>query len=192
MKALAADPVAHNQQNERVTRRSAALNFATWFLPALILCIVLARGAVHVQSLWAPLGVFPLLVGAALGAVVVGLTLLAAPQQRGTLLAGTLLLTFVTVISEHYFFFRIETLNRHAALEVAKAKNPAARAVQMPPPELGPAAFVQFIKSRAEPSRVAFWAVDALLVALAATLTVSFGARRNLSADRRSPPAEVT
>ena len=192
MKALAVAAVSENQQNEGAALRPGALRFVTWFLPALALCVVLARVAVHVQSFWAPLGVFSLLVGATLGAVIVGLVLLSGSQRRQTLFAGTLFLSVVTVVSEHYFFFRTETLNRQATIETAKAKNPAVQAVHMPPPELGPAGFVQFVRNKAAPSRIAIWVLDALLVALGATITVALAVRSSHPAEQKVLLSEAT
>jgi hypothetical protein len=74
-------------------------------LAAPILGAIFARGAVSVQAVWAPLLIFPLVVGSCLGLLLAGLIRLGQIGHRATFWSGAILTVAVAVAGQHYFSF---------------------------------------------------------------------------------------
>lgn len=144
----------------------------------------LAWAAVTVQAYFAPWLVFPLLLGAVLGATGVGLMRLCQVGHRGTLLLGTLTAALVTVGGQHYIGYR-------TARDVAQQEAETFRLARQFKPELlkGSApmpaeGFVQFMRWEAARGRPigsytaqgllawGTWVLDGLLVLAAAVAVV--------------------
>src|SRR5271165_4010471 len=83
-----------------------------WTLAAAIVGAVIARLAVWAQGFWAPLVIFPLLVGCGIGLLLFGLMRLGGVGHRATIWSGAVLAVAVAVAGQHYFSF----LDFHAAL----------------------------------------------------------------------------
>ncbi len=144
---------------------------------------VVAWVAVQVERFAAPVLLFSLLVGAVLGATLVGMMRLAHVGHRWTLLSGTVLAVSVAVVGQHYLNF--QSARREVREEVDRyrlAKSAFGDIVlgEMPVP---PAGFVDYMHWRTARGfgflghnargtlAWAIWACDALLV-LAATVAL--------------------
>jgi hypothetical protein len=77
-----------------------------WLVAAPLLGAIAAWGGMIGQSYWAPLGLFPILVGVGLGAMLVGLMRVAQVGHRPTLFSGAVLAAAVAVAGQHYLSFR--------------------------------------------------------------------------------------
>ena len=174
MDSAQADTVATSPRSAE-KQTSPVVRFMSWFLPCSIFCVVIARGAVLVQARWAPLVVFSLLLGMLLGGVIAAMIALAGGQRAAIVLPATAALALLLIVSEHFFFFRD---GRLADYEKALAKNPTARLVEIPFPDLSMRSFLQFVRSNANPGRAALHAV---LVLAAAVVTVAMAARSRSS-----------
>ena len=164
----------------RVGRFVAAQAFI-WIVAAPILGAAVARGAVWAQSFWAPLVIFPLLVGCGLGLLLAGLMRLGQVGHRTTLWIGALLAVTVAVAGEHYFSF----LDSKAAMISQKPQCLAIEDFQemMPDATTDFARFMQRQADRGRPVTAEFtirgvavwasWALDGLLMLLA-TLTIIY------------------
>lgn len=158
------------------------LQVAVWQPAYLALGAMAGWMAVVAQSYFAPLVIFPLLVGVGLGAMIVGLTRLTQVGNRRTLWLGTLLAVLVTVLGQHYFNYRLTRSAQQQRFEkfrIAKENFPKDVVGQIPQP---PPNFLAFMRREAAEGRdmdvldytatgaMAWlsWAVDGLLI-LAAT-----------------------
>jgi hypothetical protein len=139
----------------------------------------LVGGAASVAQSWfAPLFLFPLLVGIVLGAVLVTLLRTTQTAHRATLIVGSLLAMSAATVAQHYGSYRVWTHRLDAKSEMARAAFADL-----------PHSFPQFLRWEANrgrplfagrlwPGRVArgpwvwaSWALDALLV-LVGTLAI--------------------
>lgn len=169
---------------QRVGRFVASHAFI-WMLAAPVLGGVVARGAVWAQNLWAPLVIFPLLVGCGLGLSLAGLMRLGQIGHRATLWTGTLLAVAVAIAGEHYISF----LDFKAAAIAQKPQGLSLGAFQafqemrMPDATTDFARFMQRQADRGRPVTAEFalrgaaawvsWGLDGLLMLLA-TLTIVY------------------
>ena len=163
--------------------RLAAL--VAWFATALVAGLILARLAVLVQihAQFAPLIVFPLLLGTLLGAVVAGLMLLFGVNRKSALWA-TAILALATVAAEHYFFFCAQREREFAkAYERARKDRPSLDIADVPRPGLGLNQFVDYVRSQAAYPRPLLWLLDAALVLIAA-VGIVLGVLRSVTAPR--------
>jgi hypothetical protein len=143
------------------------------------------------QSYWAPLVLFPILVGVGLGAMLVGLTRVIQFGHRPTLFGGAVLAAAVAIAGQHYLSFW-EARNREKRqdaelIEKAREACPElfqGRQVQPPDNFLGymreQAALGRRLAAGWQAAGVwawASWAVDGLLL-LAATIAVMLPAVR--------------
>ena len=146
------------------------------FLPGAILLGGLVGGAaahVTAQTHFAPLVLYPLLVGVVLGAVLFVLLRATQTANRPTVVLGAVLAVLAAVWAEHYVSYRV-TVGRQEAnrqLQLARAAFG---------PDLGrPAGFCDYLRSAAQHGRPLFgdwvargrwawaaWAVDAILLLL--------------------------
>jgi hypothetical protein len=171
---------------------------AAWLIAAPLVGAIAAWGAMIGQSYWAPLGLFPILVGVGLGAMLVGLMRVAQIGHQPTLFAGAVLAVAVAVAGEHYLSFH-ELWRRYAdrpdaeALQQARAKAPELfEGRRIGPPD----SFLQYMQEQAAlglplvAGRKAtgswawmIWAIDGLLV-LGAAIAVMIPAARQPYCDR--------
>ncbi|MEI8376851.1 MAG: hypothetical protein WCJ35_28895 [Planctomycetota bacterium] len=167
----------------RVGRFVAAQAFI-WIVAAPILGAAVARGAVWAQSFWAPLVIFPMLVGCGLGLLLAGLMRLGQVGHRATLWTGTLLAVTVAVAGEHYFSF----LDFKAAVIAQKPQGlsivafQAFQEMRMPDATTDFARFMQRQADQGRPVTAEFtlrgaaawasWALDGLLMLLATLMIV--------------------
>jgi hypothetical protein len=154
---------------------------AIWLPGCLLLGALAAWAAVDAQSYFAPLLIFPLLVGIGLGTVLVLLMRVGQVGHRPTILLGTALAVLAAVVGQHYFGFlavRQRDRQQTTALEKAKAALPelAARLPAAPPEN-----FFEFMRQQAGKGRSIFnlieardsgawalWTIEGLLTAAAA------------------------
>ena len=167
--------------------RFAWRGFILWLPACLALGVPLAWAAVLVQDYYhfAPLIIFPLLVGAGLGALAVALMRAAQVGNRPTVLSGVLLAVAVSVVGQHYLGYRAECKRVERQIDElrrAGAAFPKLVAGHEPKP---PATFVAYMQTQARMGRemqiggyvargwVAWlsWVADGLLV-LVATLAM--------------------
>jgi hypothetical protein len=163
---------------------------AIWLPGSLMLGALAAWAAVDAQLYFAPLVIFPLLVGIGLGAFLVGLMRVGQVGHRPTILLGTVLAALTAVVGQHYFGFlaaRQHDRQQNTVLQKAKEALPelAARLPAAPPEN-----FCQFMRQQADQGRTVFnflevrdggawalWTVEGLLT-IAAALGVVIPAMR--------------
>lgn len=77
-----------------------------WFGSCFLVAAVIARIALIAQSYFAPIIIFPLLVGIALATLLVGLMRIEQVGHRPTVLVGLVAAVVVVVVGQHYFAYR--------------------------------------------------------------------------------------
>jgi hypothetical protein len=177
--------------------RFSWLRLAVWLVAAPLVGGIAAWVGMIGQSYWAPLGLFPILVGVGLGAMLVGLMRVAQIGHRPTLFAGAVLAAAVAVTAQHYLSFHEmwRQHERHDAELFQKAREAFPEWFQgrrVNPPD----SFLQYMQEQADLGRPlvadytakgawawASWAIDGLLV-LAATIAVMIPAMRQPYCDR--------
>ena len=160
-----------------------------WLPACLISAALAAKAAVVAQSYFAPLGFFPLLVGVALGAILVAFMRLAQVAHRPTVLAGTVLAALLAAAGQHYLCYRTALTHIQQKLD----EHPEARlAFADALDDRVPDDFADYLRSQAAAGRDHFgrgltvwlsWALDAVLL-LAATLAVVVTSMRMPYCDR--------
>jgi len=161
-------------------------------LPAcLVLGVLVAWAASVAEEKFAPLIVFPLLVGVGLGALAVGLMRLGQVGNRPTVLLGAVLAAGVTVVGQHYVRYRAERARVERQVEEFRRAHLAYPKLTEGHEPSPPADVVSYLQAQARIGRemkmrgyvargwVAWltWAIDGLLV-LAATLAMVVPAMR--------------
>jgi hypothetical protein len=159
--------------------RFRAAELSIWLACCVLLALLVAWAAVVARAHVAPLGLFPLIVGAVLGGTLVLAMRVFHVGHRRTLCAGALVAGLLTVAGEHYFSFW--KARQVFAQDVAKLAN-----LQLVAPErIPPADFGQFmIWSAAEGLPILgfqargglawlFWSIDGLLVLLPTVVLVT-------------------
>jgi hypothetical protein len=148
------------------------------FLPGAIVFGGLVGGAAAVvQSWFAPLVFFPLLVGVVLGAVLVLLLRTTQTAHRSTLILGTLLAMAMATVAQHYASYRVWAHRLDADPKTAMARAAFGNPL--------PSSFPEFLRREAEQGRPllaglvargpwawATWGGDGLLVLLGALAIV--------------------
>jgi hypothetical protein len=134
--------------------------FLIWLVPAIVVAIAVARVSVWIQPHYSPLVLFPLLIGAALGALLCGLVQIANVRDLRLVLAGTVVVVLLAVVAEHTFFFldrRSEHLRK--ALEAG-----------IPEEVITTATFTEYMRQQAEldSMKVPLWIGNAVLMVGAA------------------------
>ena len=164
----------------------------SWRDPILLLPIAFLLGlslawlAETAQHYYAPLIIFPLLVGAALGVLTILAVRLGRIGNRPTIVLATLLASLISIGGQHYLSYRAEcrlvAQQRRLRLE-AQQEQPALGAIAMPE---APGSVFAYMQKRAAEGRElniggyvargwqawASWGVDGLLVLLAAMFLV--------------------
>jgi hypothetical protein len=173
---------------------SAAVGSGRFLWRRLLLCLTVspalgagaAWAAVVAQEKFAPLVIFPLVVGVGLGAMVVALIRLSHAAHRPTVLLATVLAVALAVVGQHYLAYRAHRQRFEqdtARLQRIRAEYPQLPSRRQP---TSPPSFLTFLSAQAQRGRdmqlgglVArgwaawvSWAVDALLVLLAALALV--------------------
>ena len=166
-------------------------SFVLWLPACLVLGVLVAWAAVVAEEKFAPLIVFPLLVGVGLGALTVGLLRLGQVGNRPTVLLGAVLAAGVTVVGQHYVRYRAERARVERQVEEFRRAHLAYPQLTEGYEPSPPADFVGYLQAQAQTGRdmkmrgyVArgwaawlTWAIDGLL-ALAATLAMVVPAMR--------------
>jgi hypothetical protein len=135
--------------------------FLTWLVPAGVVALAVARVSVWVQPHFAPVVLFPLLVGAALGAILCGLLQVARMGDARLAVAGTVLVALLAAAAEHAFFY----------LDYRVAHARKARGAGIAEEDLSPAEFPEYMRAQAATTRmqVPLWIGNAAAMVVAAT-----------------------
>ncbi len=164
---------------------------ALWLPVCAALGVPVAWAADIAGTYFAPLVIFPLVVGAGLGALAVGLVRLMQVGHRPTILTGAVLAALVAVAGQHYAGYRRDRQRTRADAEtyrIARRAFPEAVKGRLPKP---PGSFADYMRQKAADGRNmdvwqyrakglaawATWAVDGSLV-LAAVLAIVIPATR--------------
>ncbi len=157
---------------------------AVWLPGVIVLGALVAWGGVNAQFYFAPLIIFPLLVGVVLGGLLIGLIRTGQIGHRPTIIIGTILGVLVAAVGEHYccYISACNTeLKQSPLIEKARQAFPedVAQRVQTPP-----AGFLEYMRRQAQRGRpllldysargwIAWlsWIIDGFLI-LAGTLAV--------------------
>lgn len=171
-----------------VPPRFRAVKFAAVLLGGAALAAALAWIAVAIQPHFAPLGIFPLLVGAALGLGIGGLVRVCQVGHRGSARAATAVAVVVLVVGQHYESYRLTNEALAQQIRQARREHPGLAGRLGP---IGPASFGEYLQEEARAGRPlaggwvargagawCSWAGDALLTALAAWCIVAIGLRQ--------------
>lgn len=150
---------------------------AIWLPCALILGTLTASVAVDAQFYFAPLVIFPFMVGVGLGGLLIGLMRIGQVGHRPTIIFGAILAVSIAVVGQHFICYlsaRDSELKQSPLLDKARQAFPelAARHLQTPP-----ASFLEYMCRQADRGRpllfgysargwIAWisWGIDGLLV----------------------------
>jgi hypothetical protein len=134
--------------------------FLLWLVPAVVVALAVARVSVWVQPHFAPVVLYPLLIGAALGALVCGLLHLARLSDRWLAVIGTVLLAVLAAAAEHAFFYM--------DYRIAHARKALAAGISED--ELSPADFKTYMSAQAASDRlqIPLWIGNAAAMVVAA------------------------
>jgi hypothetical protein len=135
-----------------------------WLIPAVVVALAVARVSVWVQPHFAPVVLFPSLIGAALGALLCGLLQLARLRDWRMAVIGTILVAVLAAAAEHMFFY----LDRHneqirQALEAGIPEETFSRAT-----------FFEYMRGEAEQDdrKILLWIVNATATVVSAAAVV--------------------
>lgn len=149
--------------------RFLPLRFLAWLASGAVVAVVLAWLSLQLQTAgFAPVGLLSLLLGAALGGVLVGLLRLLGIGHRPTLLGGSLLLAFALAGSQHWLAYQADRARFDEALE----QHPTFAFAQASGTEFGARTFGEYLQLEAHAGRRWLWILDAGLIALAAVAIV--------------------
>ena len=159
-----------------------------WMVAAPLAGMAVARLAVWVQNVWAPLLIFPLLAGCGLGLSLVGLMRLGQVGHRATLWSGAIVAVVAATAGQHYFSF-LDWKAARIAERPQGASLAALQALQEMRPD-GSTGFARFMVRQAAAGRPvttrftlrgaaawASWALDGLLMLLATATIVGLACR---------------
>lgn len=159
--------------------------FAFWLPLCLVHGTAVAWLAFGIQKHFAPLGLFPILVGLALGVTLAGLIRLVQVANRSTILLGTFVACGAAVIGQHYFSYQEqrETAMRQAALfRMAAQAQPGMVQGSPPEPASGLVEYLRWQALRGRPivgetiarggMAWASWGFDASLILVAALVVI--------------------
>jgi hypothetical protein len=138
--------------------------FLVWLGPAMVVGIAVARVSVWVQPHFSPMIVFPILIGAALGAILLGLVQLARLNDIRFAVAGTIFVALICAAAEHGFFYldflARESLSRQKKMFEAGLSDE----------EISPVTFAQYMRwqGAADRQQELVWIGNAALMAAAA------------------------
>lgn len=161
-----------------------------WLPVSAILGIFVAWAAVIALGYFAPLVVFPILVGVVLGGGATALLRLLHVGHRPTILLGGLLALGLMIVGEHYFTYR----QTHAAYQQAQEKrlrDPESLSMLQValPDSVPPSNFGMYLQWQAQQGRPigrytvkggwvwASWGLDAVLIAIPAMILIVAAAR---------------
>jgi hypothetical protein len=134
--------------------------FLIWLVPAIVVAVAVARVSVWIQPHFAPLVLFPLSIGAALGALLCGLIQISNLRRLRLIVAGTVLVVLFAAATEHVFFY-LDRRNEHLrkALEAG-----------IPEEVLSRPTFPEYMRQQAEldDMKIPLWLGNAVLMVGAA------------------------
>lgn len=148
-------------------------SFLLWFLPAALVSVGIARVSVWIQPLFSPLVIYPLLVGAAIGAASAGLMYLTHIRNYWSAILGAAILGIIAGAAEHAFYY----LDYRAGFELARSSQQALGALAAE--QLEPASFAYYMRRQAESGsrQVFLWAAHVLFMATGAAAFVAWHLR---------------
>jgi 4-amino-4-deoxy-L-arabinose transferase-like glycosyltransferase len=139
---------------------STLRTFLIWLVPAIVVAVAVARVSVWIQPHFAPLGLFPLLIGAALGALLCGLIQIANLRSLRLSVVGAVIVVLLAAAAEHAFFY-LDRRSEH----LRKASEAG-----IPDDVLSTATFPEYLRRQAEldDMKVPLWFGNAVLMVGAA------------------------
>ena len=157
---------------------------AIWLPGVFILGSLTARAAVDAQFYFAPLVIFPLLVGVVLGGLLIGLMRIGQVGHRPSIILGAILAVLVALVGQHYLCYitaRETELKQTPLMDKARRAFPEIIAQHLHTP---PESFLEYMQDQANRGRpllldyrargwIAWlsWVIDGLLV-LSGTMAV--------------------
>jgi hypothetical protein len=158
---------------------------AIWLPGVLISAAIVARVAVDAQFYFAPLIIFPILVGIGLGGFLIGLMRIGQVGNRPTIILGTFLAVLISVAGQHYLCYLSSQDNepkQSPLLEKARRAFPELAEKQ---PHTQPHSFCEYMHRQADIGRPLLldytargvmvwlsWTIDGLLVLAGACAVV--------------------
>jgi hypothetical protein len=124
---------------------------ALWLIASGAAAIAGARVSVWIQAHFAPVVIYPLLLGMALGGAFAGLAYAAGLRRSRGLIGAVLLLAVCAALLEHGFFYADYRVGFERALEHASER------IGFPVQNIEPQSFPEYIASR---SAVEEWAIE--------------------------------
>ena len=166
--------------------RFIASQALVWLLAAPLLGAAVARAAVWAEHVRAPLLIFPLVVGAGLGLLLVAVMRLAHIGHRPTLIVGAVMAAVVAAAGQHYIHYR-EYANARAAFLAQKQDDGLLGQFQEMMPVAAPT-FADYMRGQARLGRAitagyslrgaaawASWLLDgSFLIAMAVAVVYAF------------------
>jgi hypothetical protein len=158
---------------------------AIWLPGIIIIGLVVAWGAVEAQFYFAPLVIFPVMVGIGLGALLIGLMRSGQVGHRPTIIIGTILAGMIAAAGQHYFIYysaKKSVQNQAPIIKQAQETFPEFMGDRLHAP---PAGFIDYMSQQAARGRPLLfnyaasglmawisWAMDGLLVLMGAMAVV--------------------
>jgi hypothetical protein len=135
-----------------------------WFVTAVAVAVAGARISVWVQPHFAPVVIYPVLVGAVVGVAFAGLAVLAGVERSRGILIAVVLLAVAASLLEHAFFYR------DYRASFVQARERGEERIGFPLPEVEPVTFGEYLRSHAEASgrEIGLWVANPLITAAAA------------------------
>lgn len=180
------DTPTPNENGPPMSGRFSWIKFVVWLAVAPVLGAIAALVAVSAQFFFAPLLIFPILIGIGLGGMLVGLQRVAQVGHRPTLWLGAVVAAAAAIGGQHYISYR-EARSRIEQQEAENILEAQQKAPNLPPEffqGMGPrppANFAEYMRHQAADGRPIIgqrrasgtwawvsWAIDGLLLLLAA------------------------
>ncbi len=165
-----------SESSERRPLTSRFRSFCSWFLPAVVVGVAVARVSVWIQPQFSPLVLFPLIIGVCLGILLCGLMQLVNFRDPRLALVGTLAIALLSAGCEHAFYYW--DYRREQPRKLLEAGVPE-EAITTP-------GLSEYLQKEAELDRtkVPLWIGNAALMALAACGAVMWYMKSRSTVDR--------
>ncbi len=163
--------MAAMQPVEKESRPLApASHVLTWYCLGTLAAIGIgALAAMLNLAGYAPVGILPIGVGVALGAILFGLAAITQVNCRKRLIVGAMALAMVSVLTEHVWLYRDFRRQWHEA----RANSPH---LAMFRPET-PWSLREYAAHEATPQQLVLWSFDAALIVATSAATVAYANR---------------
>jgi predicted PurR-regulated permease PerM len=193
-----ADSTPQTAEPERPSADGRWPSSFAWLLATVAVALALAWLASRIEPYFAPLFLFPVLFGIALGLAMVGLARVLGPLRRAIAALGIVVGVAAIVVGQHYLAFRRardEVEQQLARFEKTPLNAAALAQIGLPQP---PESLLAFLQHTAEEGRPlaghivrgglvwAWWLLDGLLTLIAAAVSTWFTLRRSTLPSQRT------